>query len=576
MKPIVVLDLEWNGAYSKRIGGYLNEIIEFGAVRLDADLKPVDTFSALVRPQIGKKISDKIADLTSITEEELASGAPFMRVVSRFRHWAGDCLLMTWGTSDILALIENCRYFNADRHIPFLTDYVDAQAYCEAQMQYEAGKQMGLSTAAQRLGIDETAYGHHRALDDSRLTVRCLEAVYTGEESLKPFLQDARQEAFYDRMEFRTVLLCDLDNPLIHESDMTFACPSCGAEADRCEDWQMRNKAFHALFCCPKCQTRFYGRVQFKLKYEGLQVKKKIRPYVPPQEDSAAEGQEKTGGQHTMPDRIGSLQIHQNGEVVYLTAPDWEAQPWLRHAFSTRLGGISTGICATMNLGFGRGDDRETVLENYRRFCEAAGFSIESLCATAQVHRTAVRRVGRADRGAGILYPKPWSGIDSLITNEPGVTLCVYGADCVPLLFADPVHRAIGVAHAGWRGTVAGMALETLDAMHREFQTDAADVRVLIGPSIGPCCFEVDAPVAEAFCAFPDLDDPAIVEPRAGGKYHVDLWEANARLLQKAGVSHITKGNACTKCHPDLLWSHRATGGKRGAACGMLCIREGL
>ena len=119
MKPIVVLDLEWNGAYSKRIKGFLNEIIEFGAVKLDAQMQPEDTFAALVRPQVGKKISDKIAALTSITDEELASGTQFMRAVSRFRQWAGDCLLMTWGTSDILTLIENCRYFSGNGHIPF-------------------------------------------------------------------------------------------------------------------------------------------------------------------------------------------------------------------------------------------------------------------------------------------------------------------------------------------------------------------------------------------------------------------------------------------------------------------------
>jgi DNA polymerase III epsilon subunit-like protein len=285
MKPIVVLDLEWNGAYSKRIKGFLNEIIEFGAVKLDAQMQPEDTFAALVRPQVGKKISDKIAALTSITDEELASGTQFMRAVSRFRQWAGDCLLMTWGTSDILTLIENCRYFSGNGHIPFLTDYVDAQAYCEDRMAYEKGKQMGLSTAAELLQIDADALGHHRALDDSLLTARCLKAVYNGPAGLQPFIQDATQEEFYKRMEFRTVILSDMEHPLVRNVDLSFTCPACGAPADRCEDWQLHNKNFYALFCCPSCQTKFCGRVQFKLKYEGLQVKKTTRPYVAPEEE---------------------------------------------------------------------------------------------------------------------------------------------------------------------------------------------------------------------------------------------------------------------------------------------------
>lgn len=270
--------------------------------------------------------------------------------------------------------------------------------------------------------------------------------------------------------------------------------------------------------------------------------------------------------------QLGRMRLHTQDGVDYLTVPALEAQGWLRHAFSTRHGGVSAGDCATMNLGFDRGDARANVLENYRRFCGASGFAAESLVATAQTHKTAVRRVGWEDRGAGILRPKPWHDIDSLITDVPGVTLCVYGADCVPLLFADPVHRAIGVAHAGWRGTAAGMAVETLRAMERAFGTRAGDLIVAIGPSIGPCCFEVDAPVAKAFAAVPALHTDAVVQDNGNGKYHIDLWEANANLLREAGVSQVFCGNVCTKCHPDLLWSHRATAGRRGAGCGMLCI----
>ena len=129
----VILDLEWNGTYSRRIKGFINEIIEFGAVKVNESLEILDTFEALVRPQVGKKISGKIRTLTSITNEELEGGLQFMQVSSRFRKWMGGAVLLTWGTSDILTLIENCRYFCGSQRIPFLDTYVDLQAYCQHQ-----------------------------------------------------------------------------------------------------------------------------------------------------------------------------------------------------------------------------------------------------------------------------------------------------------------------------------------------------------------------------------------------------------------------------------------------------------
>ena len=210
----VILDLEWNGTYSRRLKGFMNEIIEFGAVKVDECLHVLDTFDALVRPQVGKKISGKIKTLTNITNEELANGLQFMQVMSRFRKWMGDAVLMTWGTSDILALIENSRYFCGSERIPFLKQYVDLQSYCEQMLHYDATKQMGLSTSAQLLGINEEDIAHHRAMDDSMLSLRCLQKLYQ-KEALVPFIQDARTDAFYEKITFKTMIICDLTNPLI-------------------------------------------------------------------------------------------------------------------------------------------------------------------------------------------------------------------------------------------------------------------------------------------------------------------------------------------------------------------------
>lgn len=278
-KTYVILDLEWNGTYSRRIKGFINEIIEFGAVKVDESLNILDTYEALVRPQVGKKISGKIKTLTSITNEELEGGLQFMQVTSRFRKWMGGAVLMTWGTSDILTLIENCRYFCGDPHIPFLGKYIDLQTYCQKMLDYEPGKQMGLTTAAELLGIDGEGFGHHRALGDSLLSLRCLQRLYCP-ELLDSMTQQADEE-FYRRMTFKTMILCDLNSPLIQPGDMVFHCAQCGRPAQRVGDWQLKNKSYRAIFTCRSCHSSFYGRVQFKLKYEGLLVKKSTVPIRP-------------------------------------------------------------------------------------------------------------------------------------------------------------------------------------------------------------------------------------------------------------------------------------------------------
>jgi inhibitor of KinA sporulation pathway (predicted exonuclease) len=274
----VILDLEWNGTYSRRIKGFINEIIEFGAVKTDESLHIVDTFEALVRPQVGKKISGKIKTLTSITNEDLQNGLNYAQVISRFRKWMGGAVLMTWGTSDILALIENCRYFSGTARIPFLDQYINLQSYCEKMLDYDANKQMGLSTSAQLLKIDEEDFDHHRALGDSLLSLRCLQELYVPEDIL-PFVQNARTDEFYDRMQFKTAVICDLNNPLIQRGDMEFNCDLCGRRAHRAGEWQLKNKSFRAPFVCRRCRHKFYGRVQFKLKYEGMVVKKAVLPF---------------------------------------------------------------------------------------------------------------------------------------------------------------------------------------------------------------------------------------------------------------------------------------------------------
>ncbi|MBQ1347974.1 MAG: peptidoglycan editing factor PgeF, partial [Aeriscardovia sp.] len=236
---------------------------------------------------------------------------------------------------------------------------------------------------------------------------------------------------------------------------------------------------------------------------------------------------------------------------------------------STRLGGVSKGDTASMNLSFGAcGDSRENVLENYRRLGEALGFEVEQLVATRQVHSKKVTRVGRELCGNGILKPNAFDGMDGLVTDEPGVILAVFMADCVPILFVDPVRRAVGACHSGWRGTVQKICQETVNLMEESFGTKREELIACIGPSICQDCYEVDEPVREAFLeAFPEEALSFFFAPgRMEGRYQLSLWEANRYLLKEARLreENIHLPGICPCCNPQLLFSHRASQGRRG------------
>lgn len=283
---LVILDLEWNGTYSRRLKGYINEIIEFGAVMVDETLTVVDSFHAFVRPQVGKRISGKIQSLTHLSNKDLEDGVLFMQAVSRFKKWAGDSVILTWGTSDLLALIENCRYFCGNGRIPFLKYYMDLQSYCESRLPGIGGMQMGLATCAQLLGIEADESEHHRALNDSVLSLECFRRLYDHDRFLS-MIQDVDDPDFYPRLTFKTAILSDWDNPLVQQADMTICCEQCGKPAEQQGDWVIKNKSFRSDFYCESCDYRFIGRIQFKLKYDGLIIKRKTFPF--PAEEPAEE-----------------------------------------------------------------------------------------------------------------------------------------------------------------------------------------------------------------------------------------------------------------------------------------------
>ncbi|MDD5952397.1 MAG: peptidoglycan editing factor PgeF [Oscillospiraceae bacterium] len=271
-----------------------------------------------------------------------------------------------------------------------------------------------------------------------------------------------------------------------------------------------------------------------------------------------------------------NMTLRTEKDVSYLTFPCYDELPFVRHSFSTKLGGVSEGVFATMNLSFHRGDPEEKVLENYHRICDAVGYDFEKLVASAQDHHTVVRRVTSAQAGIGIWKERDLQSVDGLITNVPGVVLVTYYADCTPLYFVDPVKKAIGLSHAGWRGTVAEMGKHTVKAMTEAFGTDPKDLIAAIGPSIGQCCYEVDGPVIEAVRKLTYVPEAAVLQPKANGRCQLDLWELNRRILLESGIpaEQIHVGGVCTRCHSDLLYSHRVMGAQRGGMAAMLSIRE--
>lgn len=244
----------------------------------------------------------------------------------------------------------------------------------------------------------------------------------------------------------------------------------------------------------------------------------------------------------------------------------------VRAAVSTRYGGVSEGHLASLNLRVSCGDTEENVKENLQRFGKAVGFSLENTVTTKQEHTTHILRVTKKDAGIGTVLPPFSRGVDGLITNEKGLALLTYYADCVPVLLYDPVQKAAGICHSGWRGTVGKIAAKTALKMQEAFSSRPSDIRAAIGPHIGACCFEVDAPVYEAFYeVFPSENGFA---EKKGEKYHIDLTEAVKKALSDVGVEKIADSGICTACHADEFFSHRKTGGKRGCFGAMIMLTE--
>jgi len=257
--------------------------------------------------------------------------------------------------------------------------------------------------------------------------------------------------------------------------------------------------------------------------------------------------------------------------VPFYACPD-PAWAGAAHGFSTRLGGVSPAPWDSLNLGVSRGDDPANVRENFARFCAAVGTDVTALVKNHQVHSDIVRPVTKAD----VLSDPTQAGTfqaDGLVTNQPGVCLTIFSGDCIPILLYDPVGRCIAAAHAGWRGTAAGIAVRAAEAMVRDYGCEPQNILAAIGPGISPCCFETHADVPDGLRAGLGEDAEPFIRPLSReGKFSVDLKGANARWLERAGLlrEHIAVCPACTACNLDVFWSHRIQGAARGSMAAMI------
>lgn len=248
--------------------------------------------------------------------------------------------------------------------------------------------------------------------------------------------------------------------------------------------------------------------------------------------------------------------------------------PGIRAGFSTRLGGVSSGIYASLNLALRIGDDETDVLTNYERFGNALGVDHRRISCPDQVHKTRILVAGETDAGDGILRDKTHQEIDAQITDVKELPLIVFAADCVPILFADPVHHVVGSAHAGWRGSVAGIAAKTVKKMQEVYGSEPADILVMIGPSAGPEGYEVDETVAREVRTCGIREEEVLLPSERPGHSYLNLWELNRQLLCGAGVSHehIHIMGISTLQYPQFFFSHRRTEGKRGLNAGIISI----
>ena len=266
--------------------------------------------------------------------------------------------------------------------------------------------------------------------------------------------------------------------------------------------------------------------------------------------------------------------LHTDGGKQYLTFPGLDRFGELRHAFTTRNGGVSTGCVSTWNFGAREFDSDENILRNFEILADTLGTAADRMVRTNQTHTVNIMKVSSADAGKGVTRERGYTDIDGLVTDEKDLTIVTTHADCNPVFFYDPVRKVIGLAHSGWRGTLGGISREMISLMEEDYGSDPGDIIAGIGPALCMDCFEVDEDVAEAFMEA----DPAYAEfiEKRGIKYHIDLKAIIKLDLKRMGLKdeNLLDMELCPKCEKDMFFSHRGHKGKRGLMVAAMRLTE--
>lgn len=284
----IFLDLEWNSFYESHRGKYISEIVDIGAVKVNDKLEITDKFHSFVKPKYSDKLNKYVEKLTNISFDDIVNAEPFEKVAASFEKWVEpDSVILTWSKSDLQVLLD--AYREIDKRyvtIPFIHRYADLQPFVQMQLSMSGGNQMGLTKAAELLGVDCSDIPAHRALNDSIVTAYCFIKCF-DEKKLKPFICDCNSKEFYDRAFFKAKYVTSIDNELVKPSDLRYYCPYCKRRLRKKGNWRNRNKKLSVSMVCGGCGKEFKAYLQIKITYDDVVKTKNLREIIPHESNHA-------------------------------------------------------------------------------------------------------------------------------------------------------------------------------------------------------------------------------------------------------------------------------------------------
>lgn len=284
----IILDTEWNNSYCRRTGGFVNEIIEIGAVKLDSGLNEIDRFQCIIKSQLTKRLSTRFKTLTHITNEEMCHGVSLEEAVDRYVEWMGeDCLTLTWSNSDIYTLLTNFKLFKNTISIPLIKKYADLQAFVQNHLRkngFQISSQISLSNAAKLLNISTEDVELHRAVDDSALAAEILRKTF-NKKQLMSYVIDTENSDYFARLMFKPYYISNINNPMINKNNLRFRCSTCNRFGRQVTSWKFKNRSFKAKFYCKRCDCSFYGNLAFKRLFDKVVMVKHFNTPILPQGD---------------------------------------------------------------------------------------------------------------------------------------------------------------------------------------------------------------------------------------------------------------------------------------------------